>query len=483
MAILKDIIQGITPLEIKGGTGIEISSLGFDSRNTGPGQLFFAVKGTASDGHDFIPQAVSNGTACVVCERFPGDMPDGVTFVKVNDSGEAMGFIASAFYGKPSEKLKLVGITGTNGKTTTATLLYDLFTGMGYQAGLISTVVYRIGNQEKPSTHTTPDAIKLNAMMAEMADAGCEYCFMEVSSHSIVQKRTAGLEFAGGVFTNITHDHLDYHGTFAGYIAAKKLFFDNLPAGSFALINTDDRNGSVMVQNTRAKIYTLSLRSAADFKCRIIETHFDGMLLNIDGREVWINLLGKFNAYNILSVYAAASLLGADRNDILTGLSTLEAVNGRFEYVRSPKGTTAIVDYAHTPDALQNVIDTINEIRTPGRKLITVVGCGGDRDTAKRPVMARIAGLGSDLSILTSDNPRSEEPEEIIRQMKAGTDPSSRYLAITDRREAIRTAVMMAGQDDIILIAGKGHETYQEVKGVRSHFDDKEEVTQAFREQ
>lgn len=482
MAILRDIIKDVVPLEVMGNDSVEITSLGFDSRKAEKGQLFFAVKGTASDGHDFIPQAVAQGVSCVVCETLPQDMPGDVAFIKVGDSAEAMGMIASAFYGRPSGKLKLVGVTGTNGKTTTVTLLYDLFTGMGYSAGLVSTVVYRIGGTEKPSTHTTPDAIRLNEMMAEMVDAGCEYCFMEVSSHSIVQKRTAGLKFTGGVFTNITHDHLDYHGTFAEYIAAKKMFFDNLPKTSFALVNIDDRNGSVMVQNTSAEVNTLSLRSPADFKCKIVETHFDGMLLNIGGQEVWVSLLGKFNAYNLLSVYAAAILLGADKNDVLTGLSTLKAVNGRFEYVRSPKGVTAIVDYAHTPDALQNVIDTINEIRTAGRKLITVVGCGGDRDSAKRPVMARIAGLNSDLAILTSDNPRNENPEDIIAQMKAGVDVSSRSLAITDRREAIRTAVMMAEDGDIILIAGKGHETYQEIKGVRSHFDDKEEVGKAFNE-
>lgn len=482
MSVLRDIIKNITPLEIKGSCSVEITSLGLDSREAVPGQLFFAVRGTDADGHDYVPQAVAKGVSCVVCEVLPDDIPEGVTFVKVADSNEAIGHIASSFYGNPSGKLKLVGITGTNGKTTTATLLYDLFSRMGYPSGLISTVVYRIGSLEKPSTHTTPDAIRLNAMLAEMAETGCEYCFMEVSSHSIVQKRIAGLEFTGGVFTNITHDHLDYHGTFAEYIKAKKQFFDGLPKGSFALVNIDDRNGSVMAQNTKAKVSTLSLRSPADFKCRIIETHFDGMLLNIDGSEVWVKLLGKFNAYNILSVYAAAYLLGADKNEILTGLSALTAVNGRFEYIRSPKGITAIVDYAHTPDALQNVIDTINEIRSPGHRLITVVGCGGNRDAAKRPVMARIAGLGSDLTILTSDNPRNERPEDIISEMKTGIEPGTKYLAVTDRREAIRTASMMAEGKDIILIAGKGHENYQEIKGVRSHFDDKEEIAKAFAE-
>ena len=360
------------------------------------------------------------------------------------------------------------------------TLLYDLVRALGHKAGLISTVVYCVDEREIPSTHTTPDSIRLNEMMAEMVEAGCDYCFMEVSSHSLVQHRTAGLHFVGGIFSNITHDHLDYHKTFAEYIRAKKLFFDGLPAGAFALTNADDRNGMVMVQNTKATVKTYALQSFADFRCRIVETLLDGMLLNLDGTEVWVKFLGKFNAYNLLSVYAAAILLGADRNEVLRILSELTSVNGRFEPIHSPNGVTAIVDYAHTPDALQNVISTINEIRKKGQKLYVVVGCGGNRDATKRPEMAKIAVDGSDMAILTSDNPRLEKPEDIIEQMKAGIEPGVRYLAITDRREAIKTAVALAAPGDIILVAGKGHETYQDVGGVKHHFDDREEIRTAF---
>ena len=480
MPVLKDLLRNVETLALCGEESVEIASLGFDSRSVVPGMLFFAVVGEQSDGHRYIESALNKGAVAVVCQQLPQTMRRGVTYVQVADSHVALGEMASAFYGNPSRRLRLVGVTGTNGKTTTATLLYDLFRDLGYKVGLISTVTYCVDSRSMPSTHTTPDPVRLNAMLAEMVEVGCEYCFMEVSSHSIVQNRIRGLQFAGGIFTNITHDHLDYHKTFAEYIRAKKLFFDNLPKEAFALVNADDRNGLVMVQNTRAQVKTFALRSMADFRCRIVEMLFDGMLLNIDDQEVWVRFLGRFNAYNLLGVYAAALLLGADRKEVLTQLSSLHAVNGRFEYLRSPKGVTAIVDYAHTPDALQNVIDTINEIRTPGQKLYVVVGCGGNRDTTKRPEMAKIAASCSDLAIFTSDNPRLEDPEAIIAQMKAGVDASDRYIAITDRREAIRAAVMMAHEGDIILVAGKGHETYQDAGGVKHHFDDKEEITAAF---
>ncbi|MBP3356180.1 MAG: UDP-N-acetylmuramoyl-L-alanyl-D-glutamate--2,6-diaminopimelate ligase [Rikenellaceae bacterium] len=478
---LEDLLQGVEPLRIAGDAGVEIEALTFDSRKAERGSLFFALEGEQSDGHDYIGAAVERGAAAVVCQRLPQECLPGVTYVVTADSHEAMGRMASAFYGYPSRRLKLVGVTGTNGKTTTATLLYDLFRGLGYKAGLISTVVYRIDTERVESTHTTPDALTLNRLLAQMADRGCDYCFMEVSSHSVVQRRIAGLEFAGGIFTNITHDHLDYHKTFAEYIRAKKLFFDGLPAGAFALTNIDDRNGRVMVQNTAARVSTLSLCGAADFRCRIVEMHLEGMELRVDGRELWVGFLGRFNAYNTLSVYAAAVLLGADREEVLRGISALRAVSGRFEAIRSPKGVTAIVDYAHTPDALQNVIDTINEIRRPGQKLYVVVGCGGNRDATKRPVMAAIAAAGGDLAVFTSDNPRKEDPDRILAQMREGVTEGERYLVIRDRREAIRTAVAMAAPGDIVLVAGKGHENYQIIGECKSHFDDHEEVAEAFK--
>ncbi len=477
--LLSELLQGVETRSAEGALDLKIASLAFDSRAVEAGTLFFALRGTLSDGHDYIGAALEKGAVAVVCEALPEKRRPGVTYLQVVDSTLALGEMASAFYGHPSEKLSLVGITGTNGKTTTATLLYELFRELGYQAGLISTVVYRVGDRRIDSTHTTPDSIRLNAMLAEMVAAGCQYCFMEVSSHALAQHRTAGLRFAGGMFSNITHDHLDYHKTFAEYIKAKKSFFDGLPAAAFALTNVDDRNGMVMVQNTRAKVSTYSLQAFADFRCKIVEMHFDGMLLNLDGREVWVPFLGRFNAYNLTCVYGAARLLGAQTDEVLRILSRLEAVDGRFQSIRSPQGVTAIVDYAHTPDALQNVIDTINEIRTPDQRLYIVVGCGGNRDAAKRPVMARIAAQGGDMAILTSDNPRLEDPEAIIEQMKAGLDPTSRYLAITDRREAIRSAVALAHPGDIILVAGKGHETYQDAGGVKSHFDDREELQNA----
>lgn len=475
------IFRGVEVREVAGDlAGALAAGLTFDSRAVERGDVFFAVVGEKSDGHDYIASAVEAGARVVVCERMPEMLAEDVVYVRVEDTNVALGRAADNFYDHPSRKLKLVGVTGTNGKTTTASLLYELFRALGYEVGLISTVKYCVGSRYAESTHTTPDAIRLNVMLAEMVATGCEYCFMEVSSHSLVQRRTEGLTFAGGIFTNITHDHLDYHKTFAEYIRAKKMFFDALPAEAFALVNVDDRNGRVMVQNTRAQVKTFSLTGLADYHCKVVEMRMDGMLLNMDGAEVWVRFLGRFNAYNLLGVYGTALLLGADRGEVLQALSGLTAVDGRFEYMTSPAGVTAIVDYAHTPDALQNVLDTVNGILPPERQLITVVGCGGNRDAAKRPVMAHIAASNSTLAIFTSDNPRDEEPEEIIAQMKAGAAAGDRYIAIADRREAIRTAAMMAKPGDVIVIAGKGHETYQIIKGVKHHFDDKEEIAAAF---
>ena len=480
MKRLFEILRQTPVREVLGDGERPVGGLTYDSRAVKPGDCFFAVRGTQADGHAFIPAAVAAGAAAVVCEQLPADPAPGVTYVAVPDSAGAMADLAAAFYDYPSRELKLVGITGTNGKTTTATLLYDLVRALGYKAGLISTVVYRIEGREVEATHTTPDSIRLNALMREMADAGCEFCFMECSSHAIVQERTRGLSFAGGIFSNITHDHLDYHKTFAEYIRAKKRFFDMLPAGSFALTNLDDRNGRVMVQNTAAAVHTYSLRGMADFRCRIVETHLDGMLLRIDGQEVWVGLLGRFNAYNLLAVYGTAVLLGLDRSEVLRVLSTLRPVSGRFEIVRAANGTTAVVDYAHTPDALENVLRTIEEIRTPQQQLLVACGCGGDRDRTKRPEMAQIAVQYASTAIFTSDNPRHESPEAILDEMVAGLDPGTRYLRIADRAEAIRTAVMLSHPGDVILVAGKGHETYQIIGDVKHHFDDREEVRRAF---
>lgn len=480
MKRLSEILRQTPVREVLGDGERPVGGLTYDSRAVKPGDCFFAVRGTQADGHAFIPAALAAGAAAVVCEQLPADPAPGVTYVAVPDSAGAMADLAAAFYDYPSRELKLVGITGTNGKTTTATLLYDLVRALGYKAGLISTVVYRIEGREVEATHTTPDSIRLNALMREMADAGCEFCFMECSSHAIVQERTRGLSFAGGIFSNITHDHLDYHKTFAEYIRAKKRFFDMLPAGSFALTNLDDRNGRVMVQNTAAAVHTYSLRGMADFRCRIVETHLDGMLLRIDGQEVWVGLLGRFNAYNLLAVYGTAVLLGLDRSEVLRVLSTLRPVSGRFEIVRAANGTTAVVDYAHTPDALENVLRTIEEIRTPQQQLLVVCGCGGDRDRTKRPEMAQIAVQYASTAIFTSDNPRHESPEAILDEMVAGLDPGTRYLRIADRAEAIRTAVMLSHPGDVILVAGKGHETYQIIGDVKHHFDDREEVRRAF---
>ncbi len=460
-----------------------VTAVVFDSRRCVPGCLFVAVKGTVVDGHDYIPAALEKGAAAIACTRLPDGLPDGTACFLVDDTAAFLGHAAALFYGNPSRRLKLVGVTGTNGKTTTATLLYDLFTALGYSCGLLSTVVNRVGKTEYPATHTTPDAVELNRLLKEMADAGCEYCFMEVSSHSVVQQRIAGLVFAGGIFTNITHDHLDYHGSFAAYIRAKQGFFDQLPRTAFALYNADDKNGEVMVQNSPARRRSFALRNMADYRCRIIESLFGGMLLEIDATQAWVRFIGGFNAYNLLGVYAAARELGAEKEEVLRVMSTLHSVAGRFDYAVSPEGVTAIVDYAHTPDALENVLDTINAIRKPGQKLYTVVGCGGNRDKTKRPVMARIAVDKSDFTILTSDNPRFEPPLEILRDMEAGVaDAPDRWVEIADRAQAIKMAVRLAkggsrpGEGDIVLVAGKGHETYQEVEGVRHHFDDKEQL-------
>ncbi len=480
MKFLSELIENTPVRELLGDAGVRIEALIYDSRAVVPGACFFAVAGTRCDGHDFIPAAIEKGAAAIVCSRRPETLAAGIVCVVVDDPAGAMADMAAAFYDHPSRSLKLVGVTGTNGKTTTATLLYDLVRALGHRAGLISTVVYKIDERTVESTHTTPDPVRLNAMMREMADAGCEYCFMECSSHAIVQERIRGLHFAGGLFSNITHDHLDYHKTFAAYIKAKQSFFDVLPADAFALTNVDDRNGRIMVQNSAAKVYAYSLRSMADFQCKIVEQHLDGMLLRIDGCEVWVALPGRFNAYNLLSVYGAARLLGFGRDEVLRVLSALRPVAGRFEIVRAENGTTAVVDYAHTPDALENVIRTIEEIRTPGQQLLVVCGCGGDRDRTKRPEMAAIAVKYASTAIFTSDNPRHESPEAILDEMVAGLDPAVRYLRIADRAEAIRTAVMLSRPGDILLVAGKGHEDYQIVGDEKRHFDDREQVRKAF---
>lgn len=473
---LKDILKGIETT-VSGSVDIEVADLQFDSRRVAKGTLFVAQRGTKVDGHAFIAGAVAQGAVAVVCETMPAGQADGVTYVQVADSSKALGLMAANFYGHPSEQLKLVGITGTNGKTTTVTLLHRMFRQLGYHVGLVSTIVNKIDEEEIPTGHTTPDALELNQLLRRMVDAGCQYAFMEVSSHAVVQHRIAGVVFAGAIFSNITHDHLDFHKTMANYIAAKKGFFDALPDGAWALVNVDDRNGRVMVQNTRAKVYTYALQREADFRCRVLEDTFEGMHLSINGRELWCRLVGRFNAYNLTAICGAAVLSGVDEQEALRQLSRLEAAPGRFQYVAG-RGITAIVDYAHTPDALQNVIETINQIRRREQQLVTVVGCGGDRDRTKRPEMACIAVEGSDKVVLTSDNPRTENPDDILDEMEGGLDGEQlcRVVRITDRRQAIRTACMMAREGDIILVAGKGHEKYQEVNGVRSHFDDVEEL-------
>ena len=473
---LKEIIKGIDA-ELTGNADVEIADLQFDSRRVGQGTLFVAQRGTKVDGHAFIDGAVAQGAVAVVCEELPATTTEGVTYVKVADSSRALGLMAANYYGHPSEQLQLVGITGTNGKTTTVTLLHRMFRMLGYHVGLVSTIVNKIDEEELPTGHTTPDALELNQLLRRMVDAGCRYAFMEVSSHAVVQQRIAGIRFAGAIFSNITHDHLDFHKTMANYIAAKKGFFDALPKGAWALVNVDDKNGRVMVQNTKAEVHTYALQHQAECHCRVLEDTFEGMHLEINGQEIWCRLVGRFNAYNLTAIYGAAVLSGVDAGEAQRLLSLLEAAPGRFQYV-SGRGITAIVDYAHTPDALQNVIDTIDQIRRHEQQLITVVGCGGDRDRTKRPEMAQIAVGGSDKVVLTSDNPRTENPDAILDEMEAGLDAVqlSHVVRITDRRQAIRTACMMAREGDIVLVAGKGHEKYQEVNGVRSHFDDVEEL-------
>ena len=480
MKQLSELLTATAVVQFVTAADPEIGALEYDSRKIKAGDCFFAVCGTQSDGHNYIASAIESGAVAVVCQTLPQQLNEGVSYIVVEDSNKAMADMAAAFYDYPSEELELVGVTGTNGKTTVATLLCDLFQLLGHKAGLISTVVYRVGEREIASTHTTPDAIRLNAMLREMVDEGCDYCFMEVSSHSVVQERIRGLQFAGGIFTNLTHDHLDYHGTFAEYIKAKRLFFDSLPKSAFALTNIDDRNGEVMVQNAVAKVSRYSLRSMADFRCKVLEMLFDGMLLDVCDREVWVQLLGRFNAYNLLAVYGTATLLGKSSDEVLQAMSALKKVNGRFEPMRSESGITAIVDYAHTPDALENVIATINDIRREGQKLIVVCGCGGDRDATKRPEMGRIASREADIAIFTSDNPRTENPEAILDQMEAGKWEGSRTLRISDRAQAIHTAVMLAAAGDIILVAGKGHETYQIIGTEKRHFDDREVLAEAF---
>jgi UDP-N-acetylmuramoyl-L-alanyl-D-glutamate--2,6-diaminopimelate ligase len=473
---LIDIIKGIE-VTLTGSADVEVENLQFDSRRVSEGTLFVAQRGTKVDGHTFIQMAVEKGAVAIVCEELPETLSPKVAYVKVADSGYALGLMADNFYGHPSRRLKLVGITGTNGKTTTVTLLHRMFRLQGHHVGLISTIVNKIDEEELPTGHTTPDALELNQLLSSMVSSGCEYCFMEVSSHAVVQHRVAGLTFAGAIFSNITHDHLDFHKTMANYIAAKKGFFDALPKEAWALVNVDDRNGMVMVQNTAAKVHTYGLQHTADFHCRVLEDTFEGMHLSINGNELWCRLVGRFNAYNLTAIYGAAVLCGAEQTEALRLLSMLEAAPGRFQYV-SGRGITGIVDYAHTPDALQNVIETINQIRRKSQQLITVVGCGGDRDRTKRPEMAQIAAEGSDKVVLTSDNPRTEQPDAILDEMEAGlkAEQLCRVVRITDRRQAIRTACMMAREGDIVLVAGKGHEKYQEVNGVRSHFDDVEEL-------
>ena len=475
---LSDLLKNTAPLRIVGDAEVEITGVQIDSRRVAPGNLFVAMRGTQADGHAFMPKAVAQGAAAVLCEELPGEPAEGVTYVVVASTEEAAGPVATLFYGDPSRKLKLVGVTGTNGKTTIATLLYDMFRRMGHKCGLLSTVCNYIDGERLAATHTTPDPIELNSLLARMADAGCEYAFMECSSHAIAQKRIGGLAFAGGIFTNLTRDHLDYHKTFENYRDAKKAFFDALPKGAFALTNADDKNGMVMVQNTRAAVKTYSTRTMADFRARIIECHFEGMYLEVDGREVGVQFIGKFNVSNLLAVYGAAVLLGKQPEDVLVVMSTLHSVSGRLEPIRSPEGFTAIVDYAHTPDALANVLAAIHEVLGGKGRVITVCGAGGNRDKGKRPLMAQEAVRRSDTVIITSDNPRFEEPQDIIDDMLAGLDAQQmkKVVSIVDRREAIRAACMMARKGDVVLVAGKGHEDYQEVKGVKHHFDDREEI-------
>ncbi|SDS07654.1 UDP-N-acetylmuramoylalanyl-D-glutamate--2,6-diaminopimelate ligase [Mucilaginibacter mallensis] len=483
MKYLSEILEGLAFTELQGSADTEITAVVFDSRKVVPGCLFVAVKGTVVDGHDYIDQAMKDGATVIICEDLPAHTASEVDFLMVANSAIALGIVAANFYDIPSAKLKLVGVTGTNGKTTIATLLYQLFRDLGYKCGLLSTVENQINGKIIPSTHTTPDPVELNRLMDDMVNAGCDYCFMEVSSHAVAQHRIVGLQFAGGIFTNLTHDHLDYHKTFALYLKAKKTFFDELPKSAFALTNLDDKNGNVMLQNTNAHKKTYGLKNMADYKAKILENQFGGLLLQIDSEDVWFKMVGTFNAYNLMAVYAAAMLLEQDKAKVLTILSKLTGAEGRFEYVIAPNKIIGIVDYAHTPDAVQNVLSTIHDIRKGNEKVITVIGCGGDRDKTKRPIMAKVACEWSDKVILTSDNPRTEDPAQIIKDMEEGVDPAFKRftISITDRREAIKTACHLARPGDIILLAGKGHEKYQEINGVKNHFDDMEELLEQFK--
>jgi UDP-N-acetylmuramoyl-L-alanyl-D-glutamate--2,6-diaminopimelate ligase len=477
---LKDILYKVSLEKVVGNTAVAFRELQFDSRKVGLDDVFIAIKGTQSDGHQFIKKAIDQGALAVVCQQMPKEIINGITYLQVQDTQQALAIMASHFYGNPSAELQLVGVTGTNGKTTIATLLYTLFTSAGYKVGLLSTIKVIIGTTEHAATHTTPDSLAINKYLRQMVDAGVAYCFMEVSSHGIDQKRTEGLHFAGGIFTNLSHDHLDYHTSFKQYRDVKKTFFDGLPKTAFALTNADDKNGPVMLQNTKARKYTYALKTIADYKAQILENQLQGLLLKINNQELWVKLIGNFNAYNLLAIYATAEQLGLEELEILQLLSTLESVDGRFQYLVSEGKITAIIDYAHTPDALKNVLETINTIRSGNEQLITVVGCGGDRDVEKRPKMGAIAAQLSTKVIFTSDNPRSENPDTIIQHIEAGVPPQhyKKTIAISDRKQAIKTACQMANEHDIILVAGKGHETYQEIQGVRSEFDDRKTISE-----
>ncbi len=478
MITLKDILYKVSLEKVVGNTAVAFRELQFDSRKVGLDDVFVAIEGTQSDGHQFIKKAIDQGALAVVCQQMPKEIINGITYLQVQDTQQALAIMASHFYGNPSRELQLVGVTGTNGKTTIATLLHTLFISAGYSAGLLSTIKIVIGATAQVATHTTPDSLAINKYLRQMVDEGVTYCFMEVSSHGIDQKRTAGLHFVGGIFTNLSHDHLDYHTSFKQYRDVKKSFFDSLPKSAFALTNADDKNGPVMLQNTKARKYTYGLKTIADYKAQILENQLQGLLLKINNQELWVKLIGNFNAYNLLAIYATAEKLGLKQLEILQLLSTLESVEGRFQYLVSEGKITAIIDYAHTPDALKNVLETINAIRTGNEELITVVGCGGDRDVEKRPKMGAIAATLSTKVIFTSDNPRSENPDTIIQDIEAGVPPQhyKKTLAITDRKQAIKTACQMAKQHDIILVAGKGHETYQEIQGVRNDFDDRKTI-------
>ncbi len=479
MKVLKDILYKVSMEAVVGKTSVHIHAIQFDSRKVEFNDVFVAVRGTLSDGHEYISKAVNQGALAIICEVLPKDIVNGITYVQVENSQKALAFMASNYYDNPSENLKLIGITGTNGKTTIATLLYHLFTKAGYKVGLLSTVDIKIAEATYPATHTTPDSLSINSYLKKMNEEGVEYCFMEVSSHGIAQERTTGLQFAGGIFTNLSHDHLDYHKTFAEYRDVKKSFFDQLPASAFALVNVDDKNGEVMLQNTKAKKYTYALKSYADYNAQILENQFSGLLLKVNGHDLWSKLIGNFNAYNILAIYATGELLGLETQENLRLISELNSVSGRFQYVISKQKITAIVDYAHTPDALKNVLETINSIRTKNEELITVVGCGGDRDKTKRPIMGHIASELSTRVIFTSDNPRTEDPEKILEEVEMGVEPQNfkKTMTVVNRKQAIKTACQLANPNDIILIAGKGHETYQEIHGVRNDFDDLKIVT------